>query len=404
MDEQNKKSFNYLFTDLIERILAMAGNPGSCAQFTAETLRSLIGARTVLVMECSSFSSSHEHEVVSVFPLRRKPIAELKTVRSLAALSHTLSSAAIFFPSEKGPIPEILRKLEVGPTILSPLISGPERVGVIILLDLMDTQNVESILDTLNDLSRVLALILRNAFLYQYMEQEVQARTRELEEKNQVLVKALQEKDLMLKELHHRVKNNLQIINSLLYLQASNSKQPEVREALKTGQNRIYSMALVHEELYQSEDLECIDLIGSTRKLAANLIDLLHKKNISIQVKGNTDTLLLPILYSVPIGLILNELITNSIKHAYPEDSGGPIFVRILKQKGTISIAVEDEGIGFSETLDYYTGKTLGLTLISNLSEQLRGSFCIQNKKSLSKGEAGTLATLMFPWESGTDE
>jgi len=224
-----------LFANLIERILSLAGDPGSCAQFTAESLRSIIGAKTVLVIECSNRTPDHEHEAVSVFPDRRKSLGQEEPIQSIATQSHSLSSARIFDPGAEGPIPQALRELNSGPTIVSPLVSGPERIGVLILLDLMDSQNVETILDTLNDLSTVLALVLRNAFLYQNLEREVHNRTRELEEKNLDLARALRERELMLKEIHHRVKNNLQIINSLLYLQASTSDDQGVREALEKG-------------------------------------------------------------------------------------------------------------------------------------------------------------------------
>lgn len=395
-----KKSFGYLLSDLIEKLLSLAGDPGSCALFAAESLRAIIGARTVLVLECSARSLNHRHEAVSVFPDRRRWITEEGAIQEIASQSHSFGSALVFDPGDEGPIPKSLRELHSGPTIVSPLISGPERIGVLILLDLMDVQNVETILGTLNDLSTVLALVLRNAFLYQNLEREVRARTRELEEKNLVLEKALRERELMLKEIHHRVKNNLQIINSLLYLQASTSDDPNVRDALEKGQNRIHSMALVHEELYHSDDLERIDIIGYTEKLCQNLENIDLNEGTTIQVQSNTQVILLPITYSVPIGIILNELITNAIKYAYPPGSGGSIVVTIHQEVDTISISVEDEGIGIPQNQEYHTRKTLGLSLAENLTEQLHGSFRVRNKKRGEKGAQGTLAIIQFPWES----
>ena len=395
-----KRSFNYLLADLIEGILSLAGDPGSCASYTAENLRYIIGARTVLVMECSARSPTHEHEAVSVFPDRRKSLGKNGAIKRIAAQSHGLNSARVFESGEEGPIPQALRELDSGPTIVSPLISGSERIGVLILLDLMDSQNVETILNTLDDLSAVLALVLRNAFLYQNLEREVQRRTQELEEKNLILVKTLSERELMLKEIHHRVKNNLQIINSLLYLQASQSDDRVVREALEKGQSRIHSMALVHEELYHSEDLERIDILGYTKKLCQNLEKIEFNEGIAIQVQSDARLIFLPITYSVPIGIILNELITNAIKYGYPSGSPGTIFVTIHQEADTISITVEDEGLGIPENQEYPNKKTLGLSLVENLTEQLRGSFNVRNKKHLKNGTRGTRAVIQFPWES----
>lgn len=394
-----KRSFNYLLTDLIEGILSLAADPGSCASFTAENLRSIIGARTVLVMECSDRSPSHEHEAVSVFPDRRRSLGRNESVKEIAAESHSLASARIFDPDAEGPIPQALRRLDSGPSIVSPLISGPERIGVLILLDLMDSQNVETILDTLNDLSAVLALVLRNAFLYRNLECEVQKRTQELEAKNIVLAKALRERELMLKEIHHRVKNNLQIINSLLYLQASTSGDQSVREALEKGQNRIHSMALVHEELYHSDDLERIDILGYARKLCQNLESIEYGERIAIRAEGTEPGLQLPITYSVPIGIMLNELITNALKHAYPQGVGGSIVVRIEHAGQDVTMTVEDDGAGVPEGLDLAHGRSLGLTLVSSLAQQIHGSFRMQNRSELEAGRKGAIATLAFPLE-----
>ncbi|NLJ10935.1 MAG: hypothetical protein GX438_11445 [Treponema sp.] len=396
-----KKSFNYLLIDIIQGILSRAGDPSSCAAFTAEQLRTIIGARTVMVIECSEWASSHQHEIISVFPARRAKLGKEEAILRMSIASHGFTSARLFKPDETGVIPEALLELQSGPTILSPLMIGQDRIGVLMLLDLMDTQHLDTIIDTLNDLSTVLALILRNASLYKHLEQEVQRRTAELEEKNLVLEKALSERELLLKEVHHRVKNNLQIINSLMYLQASHSSDPTVHEALEKSQKRIYSMALVHEELYLSQDFEYIDFMEYTNKLCQNYDDFESNQVISIQVKGNKESIFLPITYAVPLGIIMNELITNALKYAYPADEGGIIRVLIEQKERMITITVEDEGIGIPEDLLYNKKRSLGLSLIETLTEQLHGSFSIQNKKCLREETHGTVALITFPWEHG---
>ena len=392
-------AFTILMNNLIEKVLSLSGDPGSCVQFTAESLRELIGARTVLVIECSSLSAKHQHEVVSIFPKRRTELAQRKEIQRLAELSHTLNSACLKTPDESEPISEQLKLLDAGPSILAPLITGHERIGLLLLLDLMDTNNLTNIIETLNNLSRILALILRNAFLYQKMGEEVESRTEELQEKNIVLEKTLRERDLMLKEIHHRVKNNLQIINSLLYLQASNSSDPHLKEALEKVQHRIYSMALVHEQMYQSEDLELIDIIDYTKRLCETLEFDNFTNTIDIQVHSDLASLMLPITYSVPLGIMLNELITNAVKYAYPNNCEGIISIGIQKADKSVILVIEDEGIGISQTIHEDIHTSLGLSLVKNLAEQIHGTFTIENRSLIKTGKKGTVATVIFPWE-----
>ena len=372
-------AFNQLFSELVERLLSMADSPGKSADCLAESLRSLIGAKTVLVMQCPQQTHHESHEIVSVFPERRYEMGYHEAIQELCNLSHGFDKARLFYPEAEGEISSILRRLESGPALVSPLQSGETRMGVLLLFDLMDTSGLKTILDTLDRLSTVLALVLRNAFLYNNLEEIVALRTRQLELHSEALASSLRERDVMLKEVHHRVKNNLQIVNSLLYLQANSSENPELREALRKGQQRIFSMAIIHEELYRSEDLSSVDLCAYAQRLCDGFAGMTGD---CIRLHCQAGQLLLPITLSIPCGLILNEFLTNALKYAYAEGQEGEIRVWVTEAGGIVDLVVEDDGAGLppgfgqDNSIDTKPG-SLGLTLVHSLVDQLKGTLTI---------------------------
>jgi len=390
-------AFNHLFSHLVETILSTADSPGQCARYLAENLRSLIGAKTVLVLECTHSSGLREHRVLSAFPSRRTALGMHEVVQEIAELSHSIDRTSLVFPGSEAPLPIALKNLEVGPSLISPLEYARERVGVLLLLDLMDTENLGTIRETLDKLSTVMALILRNAFLYNNLESEVERRTRELMERSSALAKALDEKDVMLKEVHHRVKNNLQVVNSMLYLQAASSDDPVLRSALEKGQGRIYSMSLVHEELYRSDDLASVDMQAYTQRLCTSFAGSAGQR---IRIACTSDDIHLPITQSVPCGLILNELITNALKYAYPDGVTGEIAVSVRRDRELVTLAVEDSGIGLGKDSPAETSGSLGMTLVRGLVDQLHGNLAILNKSGLGGGTTGVRIDVCFPRES----
>jgi len=394
---ESTSAFNHLFSHLVETILSSADSPGQCARYLAENLRSLIGAKTVLVFECTHSSGLHEHRMLSAYPSRRAVLGMNETVQEITELSHRIDRTSLVLPGGEAPLPIALKRLEAGPSLISPLVYAGERVGVLLLLDLMDTDNLGTIRETLDKLSTVMALILRNAFLYNNLESEVAYRTRELVERSSALAKALDEKDVMLKEVHHRVKNNLQIVNSLLYLQAASSDDPMLRSALEKGQGRIYSMALVHEELYRSDDLASVDMRAYTQRLCMSFSDASGQR---IRIGCRSDDIHLPVTQSVPCGLILNELITNALKYAYPEDESGEVSVTVAQDGGTVSLVVEDSGIGLPKNSDLEKLGSLGLTLVRGLVDQLHGNLDILDKSAVGGSGTGVRLEVCFPRES----
>jgi PAS domain S-box-containing protein len=195
--------------------------------------------------------------------------------------------------------------------------------------------------------------------------------------------KSLKEKEMLLSEIYHRVKNNMQIITSLLRLQSRHVKEEKYREMFKESQNRILSMSLVHEKLYQSKDLTQIDFNEYISDLIKGLFQSYGANKGNIVLKIDVKTILLGIDHAIPCGLIINELVTNSLKYAFPDRKDGEIKV-ILRSTGEnmIELTVGDNGIGIPEDMDFKQTKTLGLHLVTMLAEnQLHGDIKLNRSK-----------------------
>jgi two-component sensor histidine kinase len=198
---------------------------------------------------------------------------------------------------------------------------------------------------------------------------------KELLASDQQLRQSLAEKESLLKEIHHRVKNNLQIVSSLLYLQEDYMKDAKGVEILRESQNRVKSMALIHEQLYGTADLAKIDFGRYVQGLTANLFDAYGIDPARIRLNVRANDIALGVDMAVPCGLIINELVSNALKHAFlPEASGTiDIVIRTL-HAGRIEIVVADDGIGLVEPPVDAEKKSLGLRLIDTLTDQLGGS------------------------------
>jgi len=183
---------------------------------------------------------------------------------------------------------------------------------------------------------------------------------------------SLREKEVMLKEIHHRVKNNLQVVSSLLYLQSEKLKDVYGRSMLRESQNRVKSMALVHERLYQSDDLARIEFAEYIRNLSAHLFHSFGLDPVRITLSTLVDEVFLSIETAIPCGLIINELVSNSLKHAFPEEMEGVITIMLSKgQEGTLTLIVKDNGVGLPGELDFRDTESMGLHLVMTLIKQL---------------------------------
>ncbi len=192
---------------------------------------------------------------------------------------------------------------------------------------------------------------------------------------------ALREKEVLLKEIHHRVKNNMQVVSSLLQLQAQYIEDEPTLALFEESQTRIHSMALIHEQLYQSENLDRIDLPIYVENLVANLYQSFGCGSNSIQFNLNVDPIFLNIETAIPCGLIINELVSNSLKYAFTQSLAGEIninFHEITSQQFHLSI--QDNGSGFPADFDVENAETLGVRLVRMLTHQLEGTLVIDSQ------------------------
>jgi PAS domain S-box-containing protein len=191
---------------------------------------------------------------------------------------------------------------------------------------------------------------------------------------------SLKEKEVMLREIHHRVKNNMQIILSLLRIQSRLVADPETREMFKQSQNRIRSMALIHEALYKSDDLANIDFSDYINRMATHLLSFYREEIGHVRFNQEAQGIFLDINKAIPCGLIISELLSNALKHAFPGRRDGEILVKMKRdQRGKYTLSVKDTGVGFPEELDFREAKTLGLQLVTDLTAQLHGEIELQN-------------------------
>jgi len=186
---------------------------------------------------------------------------------------------------------------------------------------------------------------------------------------------SLKEKEILLKEVHHRVKNNLQVISSLLNLQSRYLKDKQGIEVFKDSQNRVRSIALVHEKLYQSKDLTRLNFAEYIQNLTSHLFHSYGVNSDTITLKINTHDASLDLDTAIPCGLIINELVSNSLKHAFPAGKKGEISIDLHSDnENRFTLIVSDNGVGFPKDLDFRNTESLGLQLVTTLTNQLDGS------------------------------
>lgn len=200
----------------------------------------------------------------------------------------------------------------------------------------------------------------------------------------ETILTSLNEKEILLKEIHHRVKNNMQIISSLLKLQSKYTDDDKVRELFEISQDRVRSMSLVHEKLYASPDLANIHIESYIRNLISHLQASYIHNHEQIKVKYDLDELDIDINNAIPCGLILNELLTNCLKYAFPDGRKGLVIVRFKNEVDNYLFSVEDDGIGMPENFVIEDSDSLGLQLVSSLVIQLHGTLEVDNSKGSS--------------------
>ena len=207
---------------------------------------------------------------------------------------------------------------------------------------------------------------------------------------------SLREKEVLLQEIHHRVKNNLQVISSLISMQARLLGADASRHALEECLTRVQAIALIHEKLYQSNDYANVPFSAYAKNLAANVFHASGLAPGRITLELAIEDLALPVDKAIPCGLILNELITNALKHAFPDGRAGRIRVELGKVPGSgWRLAVSDDGRGLPPDIEVRTSGTLGLQLVRMLARQLKAELEVDS----DHGNRGTLFRLTIPVE-----
>lgn len=205
---------------------------------------------------------------------------------------------------------------------------------------------------------------------------------------------SLREKEVLLQEIHHRVKNNLAVISSLFYLQSTRTTDLDTIAILTESQDRVRSMALVHETLYRSGNLSSVNFAEYAASLCDELARGHRLPGRTVEIRTSLEPLHMNIDVAVPCGLILNELVTNSLKHAFPEGKSGHIELQIHRRAdGLGELVVRDDGVGGTAGLSSQNRSSLGIRLIESLTKQIDGSF------EIGEATPGTIARLAVPIE-----
>lgn len=244
-------------------------------------------------------------------------------------------------------------------------------------------------------LADAIALALDNARLYTEARHELAERQRAEEQ----LRASLQEKDVLLKEVHHRVKNNLQVVSSLLSLQSRAVHDPQILSALRDSQGRVRTMGLIHERLYQSQDLSRVDFAEYMRSLVIYLFNSYGMEPVRVSLDVQVPAgLTMGVDVAIPCGLIVNELVSNAFKHAFPGGRKGTLHVELAPAgDGTMRLLIADDGVGLPEGFDVRDTRSLGLKLVASLTGELGG------RLDVASGP-GTTFKITFPAQGGRED
>jgi two-component sensor histidine kinase len=301
---------------------------------------------------------------LSAFPFQRSIVLE-RSVRQIAVGQTGINATERAYMAQR----------QAKALLMLPMVFQDRVVG---LVEIVQAHEERVFSDQEISLAQILAnqtaVAVENARLYERAQTEIVERTRAEQE----LQASLEEKVVLLKEIHHRVKNNLQVISSLLNLQSQTIEDDDTLATLRDSQNRIRSMALIHERLYRSRDLSRIDLGEYVQSLSSFLIRSYRAYTRAVQLRVDADDVALSIDAAVPCGLIINELMSNALKHAFPDGREGEIRVAIKADNGLVQLSVGDNGVGFPDDVDFRETESLGLQLVNTLVDQLDGTVALR--------------------------
>ncbi len=208
----------------------------------------------------------------------------------------------------------------------------------------------------------------------------LELKRKQIDEQNEQLKKLLSEKEWLLKEIHHRVKNNLQIVISLLNTQSAYLDNEDALMAIQNSQHRMHAMSLIHQKLYQSDNLSMIDMSWYIYELITYIKEC-YSSDRKINFTVDTDKVFLDVAQAVPMGLIVNEAVNNTVKYAFPDDRKGEVFVSFKNIGDDLcELRISDNGVGLPEDFNIEETESLGMNLMRGLTDQLDGTFHLENK------------------------
>ncbi|MFN5397429.1 MAG: GAF domain-containing protein [Pseudanabaena sp.] len=280
---------------------------------------------------------------------------------------------------------DVLEAFQIRANLVVPLLNGSSLWGLICIHQCSSPRNWETEeIILIQQISNQLAIAIQQANLYQQVQEELANK----ETLYIQLANELHQKKVLLKEVHHRVKNNLQVMSSLLRMQFRKTT-PDLKILIEDYQNRIQSMALIHAQLHRNDDLASIDFHDYISDLLSNLFQCYGNASANIQSQVDVTNIFLPIEQSIPLGLIINELISNTLKYAFPHGSG-EINIQLMQTANKYHLTVADNGIGIPQEIDLENTDSLGMQLVYSLTEQLEGHL-------IYSSENGTKFQVIFP-------
>jgi PAS domain S-box-containing protein len=370
----------------IDQAILAAQSPRAIAQtvldYIQRLLPSLSSSVTLFDLEANEaviFAVTKNGEIVletgSRIPLREDFVEPLR--QGKVRVNEDLLTSAPQSPTVKA-----LWTADVRSSVVAPLIVRGELVGSLNIGAEEPRAFDEGQIEIVREVADSLAVALQQAQLWE----ELQLHVGQVET-------SLREKEVMLQEIHHRVKNNLQVISSLLDMQSLTVDDATTLQVLQDSQSRVRSMALVHEKLYQSPDLASIDVAEYVYSVAAYLRQVYSTQGREITLDVQVDAVSLDLDTAIPCGLIINELVSNALKHAFPPEETGGGKVRIALRSpgdGQLSLMVSDDGVGMPPDMDFETPQTLGLQLVDLLTQQIEGTLDLDR-------DGGTTFEIRFP-------
>ena len=401
----HKKNGDYLFADVNSSVIPYKNQPSLLIIIRDATQRKQTEKLKDSIFRISEAAISSE-TLDELFQCIHKVIADLMPANNFYIALYDAATDTLSFPyfvDEYDPAPTP-KKLGRGLTeyVLrtgSPLLASPE-----VFADLERRGEVESVgapsIDwlgvPLNINGKTVGVLVVQSYtegvrfgeeekgILKFVSDQVAMTVHRKKAEDQIRA-SLQEKDVLLKEIHHRVKNNMQVISSLLNLQSHHVTDPFVLDMFRESQRRIRSMALIHERLYQSSDLSRVEFSQYLRNLAIHLFHSYQVDSSRVHLTLDAEEVFLNINTAIPCGLIVNELISNALKHAFPNGRNGEVAIELHPIDGDgYFLRVRDNGVGFPEGLDFRRTGTLGMQIISTLVSQIDGRLDFQSQNGTS--------------------